>query len=253
MDPATAPRITLLDGFSLRLGGSGPGTAVGVLPHGVQRLVAHLCLTERSARAAIAGHLWPDVPEEHAHGSLRSALWRLHKTVPGLIETSRNAMRLAPGVRVDIRELRDWARGALDPRLGADDVVVPPAELRGDLLPGWYDDWVLLERERLRQLLMHSLEAMAVKLTDAGRHGEALQVAYSAARLEPLRESAHRTVVRVHLAEGNVAEARRAYDLFRELLADELGVVPSDQMARMIPEIPRPRRSSRPAQGDGVG
>src|SRR5215210_6471783 len=103
MDVATAPRVTLLDGFTVQLGEGGLEAEVGDLPHGVQRLVAHLCLSGRPTRTAIAGRLWPDVPEEHAHGSLRSALWRLHKAVPGLIEVSGGALALAPGVRVDVR------------------------------------------------------------------------------------------------------------------------------------------------------
>jgi DNA-binding SARP family transcriptional activator len=171
-------------------------------------------------------------------------LWRLHKSAPGLIEVSGGALSLAPGVRVDVHELSEWAQRALDPRVAVEDLAVPAAGLRGDLLPGWYEDWVLLERERLRQLLMHSLEAVAVKLMVAGRHCEALQAAYAAVRAEPLRESAHRTVVRVHLAEGNVAEAFRAYDLFRTVLDEELGVVPSEQMTRLVHGAGRPRRAS---------
>jgi DNA-binding SARP family transcriptional activator len=79
----------------------------------------------------------------------------------------------------------------------------------------------------------------------AGRHGEALQAAYAAVRTEPLRESAHRTVVRVHLAEGNVAEAVRAYELFHTLLEDELGVRPTDQMTRLVQGIRRPQWIAR--------
>ena len=60
------------------------------------------------------------------------------------------------------------------------------------------------------------------------------------------RESAHRTVVRVHLAEGNVVEALRAYEQFRDMLADELGVQPSSQFARLVEGI---RRSPGPATG----
>src|SRR4051812_4955431 len=111
---ATAPRITLLDGFTLQLEGRGSGAEVGGLPRGVQRLVAHLCLSGGPARTAIAGLLWPDVPEEQAHGSLRSALWRVRKAAPGLIEVSNGALSLAPGVRVDVHELNDWAQRALD-------------------------------------------------------------------------------------------------------------------------------------------
>jgi len=243
MDAATAPRITLLEGFTLRLGGSGPGAEVGELPRGVQRLVAHLCLSDRPARTVIAGHLWPDVPEEHAHGSLRSALWRLNKATPGLIEVSGSALRLAAGVRVDVWELDDWAQRAISPPGGADEVAVPDATLLGDLLPGWYDDWVLLERERLRQLRMQALEAVAARLAFLGRHCEALEAAYAAVRADPLRESAHRTVVRVHLAQGNLAEALRAYEFFRAMVEDELGVPPTEQMTRLVQDIARLRRS----------
>jgi DNA-binding SARP family transcriptional activator len=214
------------------------------LPPGVQRLVAHLCLSGRPARTAIAGHLWPDVPEEHAHGSLRSALWRLHKNVPGLIEGCGGSLCLAPEVSVDVHELMTWADRALDRGADIDSLRVPDVCLRGDLLPGWYEDWVLLERERLRQLRLHTLETVAGRLARAGRHGEALQAAYAAVRTEPLRESAHRAVVRVHLAEGNVAEAVRAYESFHTRIEGELGVHPTDQMTRLVQAIPRPRAAN---------
>ena len=237
-------RVTLLDGFAVHAGNGGTSRRIdGDLPHGVQRLVAHLALVGRTARTAVAGQLWPEVSEEHACGSLRSAIWRLHRAAPDLlIEVSGRTLSLAPAVRVDVDELADWARGVADVRLPLDDALVPDAGIRGDLLPGWYDDWVLLERERLRQLRMHTLEVLAGRLAAAGRHGEALQAAYAAVRAEPLRESAHRTVVLVHLAEGNVAEAVRAHDLFETLLGEELGVGPTEQMTRLVRDV---RSSSR--------
>lgn len=181
------------------------------------------------------------MPEDRAHASLRSALWRLHKAAPGLVEVTGSSLSLADGVRVDVRELRDWARRVQDPGCGLDDVEVPDCGVRGELLPGWFDDWVLLERERLRQLHMHALELVAERLSDAGRHGDALQAAYAAVHAEPLRESAHRTVVRIHLAEGNLAEAIRAHERFRVLLADELGVEPSKHMTRLVRGLCRPQ------------
>ena len=230
---APTPRITLLDGFSLQPVRAVSRSLAADLPRGIQRLVAHLCLSARPQRTAIAGLLWPDVPEAHAQGSLRSALWRLQKVAPGLVETSAGTLSLAEGVRVDVRELHDWARQVQDPRCGEQEVRLPDVGLHGDLLPGWYDDWVLLERERLRQLRMHALEAVARRLAEAGRYGDALQAAYAAMRAEPLRESAHRIVIRLHLSEGNVCEALRAYEQFRVLLAEELGIQPSEQMARL--------------------
>jgi DNA-binding SARP family transcriptional activator len=242
--PTSVRRVVLLDGFSLQSGDHRPGLDGGDLPPGVQRLVAHVSLSGRPARAAIAGQLWPDVVEEHALGSLRSTLWRLHKIAPGLIDASGGALSLAAGVRVDVRELSDWAERVRSPQAGAEEVRLPPGGLRGDLLPGWYDDWVLLERERVRQLRLHTLEALAVRLAAMGRLADALEAAYEAVRTEPLRESAHRTVVRVHLMEGNLVEARRAHDVFREMLWEELGVHPSALMGELLRGIRDRRRGA---------
>jgi DNA-binding SARP family transcriptional activator len=242
VDRPPSAAVALLDGFTLDLPGRGPSSAADDLPRAVQRLVAHLCLAPRLTRTATAGRLWPDVPEDHAHGSLRSALWRLNKAAPGLVESSGCALRLAPGVRVDVRDLGEWTRRAVAPSGEAADVVLPDPALLGDLLPGWYDDWVLLERERLRQARLHALEAVAARLAAAGRHAEALDAAFLAVRAEPLRESAHRTLVEVHLAEGNLADAVRVYDSFRAVLWEELGVSPTQRMTDLVRGIGRPGR-----------
>ena len=92
----------------------------------------------------------------------------------------------------------------------------------------------MLEREGLRQQAIHTPEVRGDRKVPAGRYGEAVQAAYAAVRGEPLRESAHRAVVRVHLAEGNVAEAMRAYRSFREVLARELGLAPTRQMEELM-------------------
>ena len=199
-------------------------------------------LSRRPARSAVAGALWPDASDALAHSSLRSALWRLHKAAPGLVDVSGGALALAGGVRVDVRELTSWARSALDPRTDVDGVLPLDVGPSGDLLPGWYDDWVLLEREGLRQLRMHAFEALADKLSRAGRYGEAVQAAHTAIRAEPLRETAHRALVRTHLAEGNVTEAFRAYETFRTFLLRELGVAPTATMQALVSSV---RRSSR--------
>jgi DNA-binding SARP family transcriptional activator len=243
MDHTRVTRVRLLDGFSLHLPGSGPGSTLD-LPRAVQRLVAHLSLSGRPARTAIAGRLWPEVTEEHAHGSLRSSLWRVHKVAPGLITVSGGALSIAHDVLVDVHELTEWARRAMDPCCATDGLITGDLGLPGELLPGWYDDWVLLERERLRQLRMHALEALAEKYAAAGRYGEAVQAAYAAVRAEPLRESAHRTVVRVHLAEGNVAEAARAYESYKAMLADEVGAAPTPQMCRLFDSLPGGRTTA---------
>ena len=85
----------------------------------------------------------------------------------------------------------------------------------------------MLERERLRQLRIHALEALSVRLRDQGRFAEAIDAALSAVAAEPLRESAQITLIESYLAEGNVSEAARQSESYRVLLDVELGLEPS--------------------------
>jgi DNA-binding SARP family transcriptional activator len=113
-----------------------------------------------------------------------------------------------------------------------------------DLLPGWYDDWVIFERERIRQRLLHALEALSQLLVAAGRCGDAVEAAISAVSVDPLRESANRALIEAHLAEGNLVEARRAYERYREVIRRELGVEPGERLARLVQAgfLPQSRR-----------
>jgi DNA-binding SARP family transcriptional activator len=103
-----------------------------------------------------------------------------------------------------------------------------------ELLPDWYDDFVEVRREQLRQMQLHAMEAMAERFGRAGATTKALDLARSAVAAAPLRESAHRLVVMLHLAEGNVSEAVRQFDLLQRLLRDELGIRPSSAMSELI-------------------
>src|SRR3954453_16339320 len=121
VDLAPATRVALLDGFALERSRGGATTAVNDLPRGAQRLIAHLSLCGRPGRSAIAGQLWPDVPEEHAHGSLRSALWGVGGggwggggAGGGGAGVSGGGFGRGGGVRVDVREFPGWARRGLD-------------------------------------------------------------------------------------------------------------------------------------------
>jgi len=104
----------------------------------------------------------------------------------------------------------------------------------GELLPGWYDDWVLIERERHRQLSLHALEMICELLTAAGRFGPAVTAGLAAVREEPLRESAHRGLIQAYLAEGNPSEALRDYRLYEKLLWRELRLKPSGRLSELV-------------------
>ena len=118
------------------------------------------------------------------------------------------------------------------------------------MLPGWYDEWVIFERERLRQRLLHAMESLTRHLISRGLLADAIEVATTAVGVEPLRESAQRVLIEAHMAEGNLVEARRAYMAYHELLATELGVSPSIELVEIIRcgagnsgSVPRPRIS----------
>jgi DNA-binding SARP family transcriptional activator len=243
--PPTRPTVAqhsveLLDRFRVVADGSEPR-----LPLSAQRLVAHLGLVDRPHRNVVASVLWPNSTERHAHGSLRSTLWRLDQTCRGLVRSAQGALFLPPEVRVDARELTGWARRMLDPADGLDRQRAPDLAFRGELLPGWYDEWVVVERECLHQLRLHALEALAHKLAKEGRFGEALEAAQGVMRCEPLRESAQRLAIRIHLAEGNTAEALRQFDGFSRVLHAELGLRPSQWLTDLIAPYQRVRSTRR--------
>jgi DNA-binding SARP family transcriptional activator len=114
-------------------------------------------------------------------------------------------------------------------------IDVDRASFGADLLPDWTDDWVMIERERLRQLRLHALETLCDRLAEARRFGESVQAGLAAVRAEPLRESAQRSLIRAYLAEGNQGEAIRQYRAFRQLLLEELGVAPSRELEELVP------------------
>jgi DNA-binding SARP family transcriptional activator len=222
-------RLTLLGGFELVCDGL-PVT----LPMSAQRVIAFVATQDRPMqRAYVAGSLWLETSENRAHANLRSALWRLQRASRTLVETKGQQLRLSSSVSVDLTEAEGRFRQALD-YADVAHLELDRFALEGDLLPDWYDDWIVPRRERFRQLRLRALDALCERLTDQGRLQEALDVGLAAVAGEPLRESAHRALVRVHLAEGNFCEAIRQYGLFKRLLHERLGIEPSGQIEQLI-------------------
>ncbi|RKT20007.1 DNA-binding SARP family transcriptional activator [Streptomyces sp. 1114.5] len=247
--------LRLLGCWQLALGGR-----TVELPPTARRILTLLALRGPVARAAVSCTLWPEADEGAAAGRLRTALWRL-SAGQRLVETRGEVLALAAAVRVDVRRmvaaaqaLRDGggagvgAGAAVGAGVGAGE---PPVELfTQDLLPNWYEDWLVVERERVRQIRLHALEALSARMSRQKRYVEAVDAALVAVLAEPLRESSHRAVIRAHLAEGNVAEAVRQYETCRVALREQLGVEPSAELAGLMPLRTRTlpaRRSPTPA------
>lgn len=224
-------RLGLLGAFDLCIGGDGVS-----LPMNGQRVLAFLAVRGRLlARSFVAGSLWLDSTDDRAAGNLRSALWRLNREGK-LIETRGEKIGLASHVEVDLSSAVGQAHRLLDPACDNCPALHEVCLLE-DVLPDWYDDWIALERERFRQLRMHALERLGDLLIAAKRFGEAIETGLAVARAEPLRESAHRMLIRAHLAEGNHGEALAEYDRFRVLLGTELGLEPSPEMRALVAAV----------------
>jgi DNA-binding SARP family transcriptional activator len=210
------------------------------LPPSAERVVAYVALHQGPAtRPNVAGTLWLDVPEARAMANLRSALWRLRRPGVRIMETSGEHLALSPEVRVDFHELSRAARSWLDGSAPADVVQLDRLAASSDLLDDWYEDWVLIEREHFRQLRLQALERLSFELAAGGQFGRAIETALAAVSSEPLRESAHRALISVHLAQGNQGEAIRQYCIYRRLMRDELDLEPSRQMDDLIGPVPR--------------
>lgn len=227
--------LFLVGGFDLRRGGR-----TVELPAGTQRLVAFLALHGRPVpRTYVSGRLWPDATESRAAACLRSALWRLPGGERSPVHAGAAHLSLVPALRVDIDELRADGLAAIDGSV-PDERLRPVARAlctaADDVLAGWYEDWIVVEREKLRQVRLHALECLGERLVALGLHHDALQVGLSSVAADPMRESGHRLVMRAHLDAGNIADALRQHRGFTRMLDEELGVLPSPMMQALYRE-----------------
>ena len=211
---STRIRITLIREFQLLL-----GDASVAVPHGVQRLLALLAMAAQPiSRSRLAGQLWLDVPEWRALGNLRSALWRLRRIGRPIVRSLDDRLVLDSEVEVDLFDLSRLMTQLTDEPDDRALSHLPEVVAATELLPGWEDEWIIVERERYREVRLHALERACEALLDRGGHAAAVEAALAAIRTEPFRDSAQRLLVRAYLDEGNRAAALRTYAAFRDRL-----------------------------------
>lgn len=221
--------LRLLSGFEL----SQQGMPVP-LPARSQRLVALLALAERPVtRATVAARLWPDVVNARANASLRATLWAFSRDGPAVLTVRNTTLSLDASIRVDLDRARAYAVAVIDGCVSGPDPAADDA-LREDLLPSWSEEWLIVERERFRQLRLHALDALCVAHARAGRYAQAIAAGLVSVSSEPTRESAHRALMTAHLLEGNRMEAIRQYHRYLEMARVEMGIGPSEHLQRLF-------------------
>jgi DNA-binding SARP family transcriptional activator len=235
------------------------------LIHTVQALLAWLILNRRKthAREALAGIFWGEQREDRARSCLSTALWRLKQALepdgvpPGAYLISGPA---AVGFNCGSDHWLDVA--AFEEGAGLLRTLGPAADSRpdwaraeaaighytGDLLEGFYDDWALRERERLRLLYLDSLATLLRHYSETGAMDEALRCGQHILALDPLREDVHRELIRLHTQRGHRALALQQYEQCRAALEEELGVEPMEETralcAGLLPTTANPARRS---------
>ena len=248
-------QLKLLGGFEAR---KVSGPVLDIAARKTRALLAYLALpTGRThSRDKLVGLLWSDRGDEQARNSLRQALTELGKAL-GAVEPSplvkqRDSLALDPAnVEVDALIFEELAAG------NATSDLRRAAELyTGDLLDGLdardaaFEEWLTVERQRLRALVATVLKKLLTQETGAS----AIAVAHRLLALDPLQEDGHRALMRLHAEAGETSTALRQYEHCREILKSELDVAPSLETTaiyssiREQSEAPAPQRSqSHPA------
>jgi predicted ATPase/DNA-binding SARP family transcriptional activator/TolA-binding protein len=243
--PAAGLRLEVLGGLSLTLDGAPlPGLAYAK----GRALLAYLAVTGRPhAREALAALLWGELPDGSARQNLRVVLADLRRAAGDHLVVTRTTVafdRAAP-YWLDAAAFEAALR---PPDSGG---AVPPERLRaaaalyrGDLLEGFavreapaFDEWLAAERERLRQLALHALHALAVHHTERGEAAAGIDYTTRLLALDPWREDAHRQLMLLLAANGERDAALAQYERCRQALAEELGVVPAAETTALYERI----------------
>lgn len=219
--------LQLLGGFELRIDGERRQLAPAC-----QRLIACLAISPSGqTRARMAGFMWPDNDERRASANLRGVVWRLPVEVRDQLVTSGSLMRVGDRWQIDLVRAHRLGEGV---QVNGDPAVLDVDLFEHDLLPGWYDEWIVTEQERHRHFRLNVLESMAIRYLHAGDPGTAVDLCLSVIGVEPLRESAQSVLISAYLHQGNRAMASRQFGRFRDQLRRDLGVEPSEDLRALL-------------------
>jgi predicted ATPase/DNA-binding SARP family transcriptional activator len=243
-------RIGMLGCFQLRHGSTAP---VFLPPQKSTSLLAYLaCYCRRpQPREVLIDLLWPEADPAASRLRLRVLLHDLRAMLSGfgaadLLLAGRAAVQLDPNAfSSDVTEFRAALRAAADaaPAERARGLERAAALYGGDLLPGFYEPWVLSERGNLTTCYLETLQQLTVVREDAGDLEGALAAARQAVATDPLREEAHFDVMRLYAASGQPAASLRQYEVLARVLKEELGETPAADARALAEELRQTARA----------
>jgi WD40 repeat protein/DNA-binding SARP family transcriptional activator len=221
-------QIRLLGQFDIRL----DGKRIVIASRAGQSLLAYLALTAGTPhrREKLAGTLWPDSSEENARKNLRQELWRIRKAIPAQNLPEADDYLIADEYTLTFNRDADYWLDVSILEKSDPDIQSLTSSLslyQGELLPGFYDDWVVLERERLQTLFESKMEQLVEKLVESERWTAVQEQCERWLSLGFVSESAYRALMLSYNARGDMAKVSTIYQRCVEDLQDHFGVEPS--------------------------
>jgi predicted ATPase/DNA-binding SARP family transcriptional activator len=220
--------VCLLGGFDVKH----DGKSVGIPSRPAQSLFAYLVLNAGVShrREKLAGMLWPDSLEETARDNLRHSLWRVRKA---LEKSSSTRFLHADDMAIRFNESSEYRVDAtaltkVDENAAADDLISVLDAYQGEFLPGFYDEWVVLEREHLQSVFEHQMARLMSLLQEQGRWLDILDWGERWIKLGAKPEPAYRALMNAHAAKGDMSKVAATYERCVKSL-NELGIEPSEQ------------------------
>lgn len=245
--------VRLLGQFDVRR----DGAPVAVPARAAQSLLAYLLLTAGTMhrREKLAGLLWADTTEENARKNLRHELWRLRQALE--TKTPRKnvvSYLLVDEIAIGFNAASDYwldvaaMQKALAKSVTADELIETVSLYQGELLPGFYDDWVVLERERVRGVYEQKMARLLDLLVEAKRWEEVLEWGERWIALGQTPEPAYRALMLTYSAKGDRAKVALTFQRCVTALRDDLGVEPSPATQALFEQLSSGERPVSPPQ-----
>lgn len=239
-------QVWLLGQFEIKL----DGRRVVLPARAAQSLLAYLMLSAGTPhrREKLAGLLWSELPEENARRNLRHEVWRIRKA---LVSPGAPAVEhiLADDFILTFNRDADYWLDAAQlqrPETDVESLISSLALYRGELLPGMYDDWVSLERERLQAVYESKMQTLLEKLIEDQRWNTAIEWSERWIAQGQVPEPAYRALMLAHGGLGNRSQVALDYERCVEALRDDLGVEPSSDTRALYEKLTRGDRGETP-------
>jgi DNA-binding SARP family transcriptional activator/predicted ATPase len=215
-------------------------------------LLCYLAVTGRpQTRSALIELLWGGMGEAVARRNLRVVLTKLRAAVSDYVLTTRTDIAFNTHLphTLDVAQFEQAAQTALDAPgpLAANHVTTLEqsfARYKGEFLSGLevhraaaFEEWVVLQRERLRRLALQVGERLAQHYEATRQTRAGIAVCQRLIQIDPLQEEVHRHLMGLLWQNGQPAEALRQFEQCRRALAEELGIAPDGATLALVARI----------------